>query len=196
MSVDADEFRMSDAPAARRRSRRTVSRKAIKVMPMDHATQLAAQVPIESASRSLAVSATSVREALARLESDGLVVKRSLSEYRSTEFLTRQGVEELFAMRLLLEPSPAALAGECAGDAELDRTENPAEEAQGLTDNGSDHAVYGHVAILDQQFRDALTEAPSRTLLTTAGRAPARPPASLPAQRRHRRLGMRIPARE
>ncbi|MER7688914.1 hypothetical protein [Streptomyces sp. NPDC097610] len=46
---------------------------------------------------------TPVREALTWLESDGLVVQRSPSVCRATELLTRQGVEELFEMRLLLE---------------------------------------------------------------------------------------------
>ncbi|MFF3788152.1 GntR family transcriptional regulator [Streptomyces sp. NPDC001933] len=70
-------------------------------MVMDHVIQPGARLGIESLSRTLRVSASPVREALARLEVDGLVVKRSLAGYRATELLTGGGVEELFEMRLL-----------------------------------------------------------------------------------------------
>ncbi|MEW2489744.1 GntR family transcriptional regulator [Streptomyces sp. NPDC048411] len=137
-------------------------------MVMDHVIQPGARVGIESISRSLGVSATPVREALARLESDGLVVKRSLSGYRATELLTRHSVEQLFEMRLLLEPPAAALAAECAGDADLDRIETLVEEMQGLPDKGDSYAVYGRFAALDQRFHEALAAASGRPLLAAA----------------------------
>lgn len=56
------------------------------------------------------VSPTPVREALARLESDGLVEKLPLRGYRTTDLLDRRGLEELFELRLLLEPGTAASA--------------------------------------------------------------------------------------
>ncbi|MET9357792.1 GntR family transcriptional regulator [Streptomyces sp. NPDC006617] len=141
---------------------------AVKAMVMDHVIAPGARIGIESVSRSLGVSATPVREALARLESDGLVVKRSLSGYRATELLTRQGVEELFEMRLLLEPRAAALAAERVQDAALDRIEALADELQGLPDKGDNYAVYGRFAALDQQFHDALAAESGRTMLAAA----------------------------
>ncbi|MFH8473954.1 GntR family transcriptional regulator [Streptomyces sp. NPDC018000] len=157
------------APASPRREVLTDSvYEAVKAMVMDHVIQPGARVGIEALSRSLGVSATPVREALARLEADGLVVKRSLSGYRATELLTRQGVEELFEMRLLLETRAAALAAEHIGDAELDRVESLVEEMQGLPDNGHSYAVYGQFAVLDQQFHDALAAASGRTMLAAA----------------------------
>lgn len=141
---------------------------AVKAMVMDHVIQPGARVGIESVSRSLGVSATPVREALARLESDGLVVKRSLSGYRATELLTRQGVEELFEMRLLLEPRAAALAAEHMGEAALDRIEAVVEEMRGLPDKGHSYAEYGRFAVLDQRFHDALAVASGRTMLAAA----------------------------
>ncbi|MFE7243081.1 GntR family transcriptional regulator [Streptomyces sp. NPDC057580] len=156
-------------PASPRREVLTDSvYEAVKAMVMDHVIQPGARVGIEALSRSLGVSATPVREALARLEADGLVVKRSLSGYRATELLTRQGVEELFEMRLLLETRAAALAAEHIGDAELDRVESLVEEMQGLPDNGHSYAVYGQFAVLDQQFHDALAAASGRTMLAAA----------------------------
>lgn len=62
--------------------------------------------------RRFQVSPTPVREALARLESDGLVEKSPLKGYRTTDLLDRDQVIELFELRLLLEPGTAALAAD------------------------------------------------------------------------------------
>lgn len=56
------------------------------------------------------VSPTPVREALARLESDGLVEKLPLRGYRTTDLLDVDQLGELFELRLLLEPGTAASA--------------------------------------------------------------------------------------
>lgn len=168
MSVDAKEPGRSAPPAVRREVLTDSVYEAVKAMVMDHVIQPGARVGIEAISRSLGVSATPVREALARLESDGLVVKRSLSGYRATVLLTRQGVEQLFEMRLFLEPPAAALAAECAGDGDLDRMETLVEEMQGLPDKGHNYAVYGRFAVLDQRFHDALAAASGRTMLAAA----------------------------
>ncbi|KUJ63973.1 GntR family transcriptional regulator [Streptomyces albus subsp. albus] len=168
MSVDTEEAGGSPARAARRKVLTDSVYEAVKAMVMDHVIQPGARVGIESVARSLGVSATPVREALARLESDGLVVKRSLSGYRATALLTRQGVEELFEMRLLLEPRAAALAAEHIDDAQLDRIELLVEEMQGLPDKGHSYAVYGRFAALDQRFHDALAAASGRTMLAAA----------------------------
>lgn len=62
--------------------------------------------------RQFDVSPTPVREALARLESDGLVEKHPLRGYRTTELLDHARLAELFELRLLLEPGTAASAAE------------------------------------------------------------------------------------
>ena len=62
--------------------------------------------------RRFSVSPTPVREALARLESDGLVEKHPLKGYRTTDLLAEQELIDLFELRLLLEPGTAARAAE------------------------------------------------------------------------------------
>ncbi|MCU1411676.1 MAG: hypothetical protein JWR04_2383 [Rhodoglobus sp.] len=69
-----------------------------------------ARANIESIARDLGVSPTPVREALARLESEGLVVKQALKGYTVAAPLDARGFEDLFHMRLLLEPDAARLA--------------------------------------------------------------------------------------
>lgn len=71
---------------------------------------------IESVARELEVSPTPVREALSRLEAEGLVVKEPNRGWSIVPPLSTSAVEELFGLRLLLEPWAA---GEAA--ARIDR---------------------------------------------------------------------------
>jgi len=141
---------------------------AVKAMVMDHEIEPGARVGIESLARSLDVSPTPVREALARLESDGLVTKRSLAGYRATELLTEQGLEELFEMRLLLEPKAAALAAAHADESQLDRIESLVEEMRDRPESGERYAVYREFAVADQRFHDTIAQATGRPLLEEA----------------------------
>ncbi|MEV6105653.1 GntR family transcriptional regulator [Streptomyces sp. NPDC051940] len=140
----------------------------IKAMIMDHEIAPGARVGIDALSRTLDVSPTPVREALARLESDGLVVKRSLSGYRATELLSRQGVVELFEMRLLLEPRAAALAAQHATEAQLDAMEATLEAMRAHPGPSGPYADYRDFAALDQHFHDAVAQAAHRPLLADA----------------------------
>lgn len=71
-------------------------------------------------SRRFDVSPTPVREALARLESDGLVEKLPLRGYRTTDLLDRRQLGELFELRLLLEPGTAGHAAERRTDVDVE----------------------------------------------------------------------------
>lgn len=147
---------------------------AVKAMVMDHEIVPGARVGIEALARTLEVSPTPVREALARLESDGLVVKRSLAGYRATELLTPQGLEELFEMRQLLEPRAAALAAEHADEARLDRLEHLQDAMRSLPGSGDRYAVYREFAALDQRFHETVAEAAGRPCCTTRWNASTR----------------------
>lgn len=62
------------------------------------------RINIEDVARTLGVSPTPVREALARLESDELVEKLALKGYRTTPLLTPLQITELYDLRMLIEP--------------------------------------------------------------------------------------------
>lgn len=68
---------------------------------------------IEVLARDLGVSPTPVREALGRLESDGLVRKMENGRYRTEPLLTRASFDQLYDVRLQLEPFAAAQAALC-----------------------------------------------------------------------------------
>jgi DNA-binding GntR family transcriptional regulator len=69
--------------------------------------------------RELSMSQTPVRQALSTVEADGLVTCSHLIGYRAAELLTRDEFDQLFEVRLLLEPAAAAAATKHRSDDEL-----------------------------------------------------------------------------
>jgi DNA-binding GntR family transcriptional regulator len=97
---------------------------------LDHEIAPGEHVGIDELARELSVSQTPIREALARLESDGLVVKIPLRGYEATDLLSVQQFDQLFQFRSVIEPWAASAAARrrAPGDlaeleAELDRAE-------------------------------------------------------------------------
>lgn len=84
----------------------------LKARIMDHELAPSAKVNIYALAREMKVSQTPLREALARLESDGLVVKESLRGYFVAPLISRREFDDLFEFRLLIEPWSAARAAE------------------------------------------------------------------------------------
>ena len=82
----------------------------IKSMILDHEIRPGSRVNIDALSNQLEVSQTPIREALARLESDGLIAKEPLKGYRATELLSLKELNDLFQFRLLIEPWAAEQA--------------------------------------------------------------------------------------
>lgn len=114
-----------DSPASG--GRRVVSRQilgdavfeALKKMVMDHDRAPGEHLNIDDLARTLEVSPTPVREALARLEAEGLVAKRPLSGYSVAPLLDPARLDQLFEARRLLELPTARLAAERASKAQV-----------------------------------------------------------------------------
>ena len=81
---------------------------AIKEQIMDLELAPGTRVNMDQLARDLEVSTTPVRESLARLESEGLVTRRSLQGYLVTAQPGRIDLHELFTMRMLIEPEAAS----------------------------------------------------------------------------------------
>lgn len=69
-----------------------------------------ARISVDGLARELSVSQTPVREALGRLEGEGLVARTHLIGYSAAPQITRIRFEELYEFRLLIEPDAARKA--------------------------------------------------------------------------------------
>lgn len=97
----------SPAPRGRRPERSVLSNgtyESLRELILSHEISPGEHINIDQLSRDLGVSQTPVREALARLEADGLVVKQPLRGYAATKLLTVSEVDDLFQFRALIEP--------------------------------------------------------------------------------------------
>lgn len=102
----------------------------------------------------LALSKTPVREALAMLAHEGFVEVLPRQGYRVTD-LTVADVQELFHLRLLLEPAATALAAERATADQLHELRRLAEGPAG----GREPEPYETFVIRDREFHVRLAEA-------------------------------------
>src|SRR5260370_24273617 len=89
---------------------------AVMQLVMDQQIEEGGRVNIALVARQLNVSPTPVREALARLEMDGLVMKEPLRGYSVTPTLDTKTFNDLYDVRRLLEPFAARRAAERRDD--------------------------------------------------------------------------------
>lgn len=129
----------------------------LKTSLMDHAIAPGERMNIDGLGRTLGVSPTPVREALARLESEGLVTKEPLKGYSATPLLDRRQFEDLYELRLLLEPWAAAQASEQVtfadqGALERELASCPAAPA------GTGYSDYRTLSAHDRRFHDLVAQ--------------------------------------
>jgi DNA-binding GntR family transcriptional regulator len=74
----------------------------------------------ESVAREIGLSTTPVREALRRLEAEGLVIQRAHFAIHVPE-LSRDEIHNIYAVRMMLEPEAARLACEQASDEAIEQ---------------------------------------------------------------------------
>ncbi|MEP7055232.1 MAG: GntR family transcriptional regulator [Actinomycetota bacterium] len=79
-------------------------------MLMNHSLPPGSRLNIDGLARTLSVSPTPVREALARVESEGLIVKEPQRGYTVAPLISIDQLRELIEFRLLVEPPTAAQA--------------------------------------------------------------------------------------
>jgi len=135
---------------------------SLRAAVLEHTLSPGDRMNIDALARELEVSPTPVREALARLESEGLVRKRPLAGYTVSPLLTRAEFADMFDMRLLLECAAARWAAERAtGD---QRAELVAEAARAIppSDDQSWHSAF---TTLDAHLHSLIAEAAASPLL-------------------------------
>ena len=109
---------------------------AIRAMILDHEISPGEHVGIDEIARDLSVSQTPVREALARLEADGLVTKIPLRGYEATDLLSVQQFDDLFQFRGLIEPWAASEASRRSTRREIEALEAELTRAESIPLSG------------------------------------------------------------
>lgn len=115
-----------------------------------------ARMSIDAIARDLNVSQTPVREALSRLEREGLVHKAHLIGYSAAPQHSRKEFEDLFAFRLLLEPEGARLAALNMTPSALARLEEAAADMGHGAPPVDRTSRYSRFARTDAHFHDEI----------------------------------------
>lgn len=121
------------------------------------------KVTIDLLAREFSVSPTPVREALARLETNGLVVRQLNSGYRIASKMSRSQFEDLVEIRAALEPAAAALAARKMSTQKFDHLQSNAERMAQNSAGGPDS--YATFALADAEFHDAIASASENQLI-------------------------------
>ena len=114
------------------------------------------RITVDNLVREFGVSHTPIREALGRLEGEGLVVKTHLIGYSAAPQISRRRIDELYELRLLLEPDGARRAAERMNDERLSALRDLAGGMSGR--GGDDRMRYSAFARQDAVFHDRVLE--------------------------------------
>jgi len=130
---------------------------SLKAWIMDSVREPGVRANIDALARTLRVSPTPVREALARLDAEGLVVKAPARGYTVTPPLTTAQVADLYEFRRLLEPWAAGRAAQrCDGEAVRRLRDELASCPDAPTADG--YGAYRAIAAHDERFHDLVFE--------------------------------------
>jgi DNA-binding GntR family transcriptional regulator len=130
---------------------------AINALLMDSIIAPDARITIDTLAGQLGVSPTPVREALARLEADGLVVKQGTRGYFATPRLSLAEMKDMYDLRLLIEPWGA---GRAAERADVSAKRRLSEELRTLP-TAPRQPDYAHLKAMsnhDARFHDLILE--------------------------------------
>jgi DNA-binding GntR family transcriptional regulator len=130
---------------------------AIKRSIMDNVTPPDARLSIDQLARDLRVSSTPIREALVRLEAEGLARKERMRGYTAAPILTDAEVAELFEFRAVIEPWAAAKAAQRRDEAGIARLLVELDSI-GTLPAGESYEAYAELAGHDDRFHRHICE--------------------------------------
>jgi len=121
------------------------------------------RISIDNLARELGVSQTPIREALSRLEAQGLVVKTHLIGFSAASQMDRTRLDQLYELRLLLEPFAARKAATLMTQEQFEALKRMTVEMR--RDGGQGRVSYSEFARLDSQFHDLIAQASGNDLI-------------------------------
>ncbi|MER8991428.1 GntR family transcriptional regulator [Mesorhizobium sp. M0678] len=115
------------------------------------------RITVDSLVKEFKVSHTPIREALGRLEGEGLVLKTHLIGYRAAPQITKRRFDELYELRLLLEPHGAAKAAVLMDEVKLAQLQTSAG-VMARREGKDERLRYSNFARQDAIFHDKVME--------------------------------------
>lgn len=125
------------------------------------------RISVDAVAREIGVSQTPIREALARLESEGLVRKTPLVGYSATERLSADELTDLYEMRLQLEPFAARKCAALIPEAVIEQLDALCQEMAELAEVEGVEA-HAQFAQLDMAFHDQIAVSAGNALIGDA----------------------------
>jgi DNA-binding GntR family transcriptional regulator len=125
------------------------------------------RMSIDALSRDLDVSQTPIRQALMQLEKEGLLTRVHLSGYRAAPLLTWEQFDQLFQMRILLEPFAAGKAALHHTAEQAGRMLEAEQQMAGMA-VAPDRLSYGEFARADARLHDLIAQASGNPFLAQA----------------------------
>ena len=142
------------------------------------------RVTIDVLARELGVSQTPIRDALNRMEAEGLVVRVPHAGYRIPPQITRHRFEDMLEVRLLLEPAAARRSAERASSEQVAGLRRMLEEMAEL-EGGNGPMAYGAFGLRDAAFHDLVALSAENQVIREALARLHTPRAPVPASPRH-----------
>lgn len=136
-----------------------------RIMSLDIAP--GTRISVDAVARQLGVSQTPIREALTRLEAEGLVVKTHLVGYSAAPQMTAAELAELYQLRLLLEPFVARQCALTMPETMLTHLGSLCAEMVALSQHDGLDA-YAQFAQIDMAFHDQLAASAGNRLIVEA----------------------------
>ena len=124
-----------------------------------------ARITVDNLSRQLGVSQTPIREALGRLEGEGLVHKTHLIGFSAAPQISARQFAELYELRLLVEPNAAKCAAERLTDESLAALTEAAGVMARRAKSGDERARYSQFARQDAVFHDMIMQLAGNELI-------------------------------
>ncbi|MGQ3381966.1 GntR family transcriptional regulator [Glutamicibacter sp. TV12E] len=140
---------------------------AILMLLLDDKLPTGSQLGIDGLAKKFQVSSTPVREALARLESTGMVRREALRGYRVAPEPTADDIQKLHVARSMLEPGIAALACAHQDDELISKLEACNSELNAAR-GGQAFADYRAYWKADELFHRTIVEAADNEFLDRA----------------------------
>jgi DNA-binding GntR family transcriptional regulator len=140
---------------------------SIKAMLMDNDLTPGSRLSIDAIARSLEVSPTPVREAMTKLEADGLVAKRPHAGFVVAPLMDQASLDNLFDIRLLLEPGAAFRAARHASKKQVSEMNKLLKNME-IRPAGETYEGYRDFAIQDAQLHRLVAEASANPLIADA----------------------------